>query len=169
MGMRWEQLFEELEAEFLAASRNEAEGDIAEMVHAEAATVPFASRIRHRVGEALNLRLRNGQTRRGVVREANHVWTMLHDGRRGSLIPHAAVSFAWPLGGAAPEQEGIATRITLGYVLRRLASSGVDLLVVSDGGDLRGRIALVGADYYEVRTETGVVAMPWHAIISIEG
>lgn len=167
--MRWEQLFEELEAEFLAASRREAEADIADMVHAEAATIPFASRIRHRVGHPLSVRLRSGRTRHGVVREANHVWVMLHDGSRGVLIPHTAVSFAWPLAGAAPAQEGIATRITLGYVLRRLASSGVDLLVSTDGGEMRGRLALVGADYCDLLTPTGVVAMPWHAIISIEG
>lgn len=167
--MRWKEFFEELEAEFQAASRYEAESQIADMVYAEAATIPFASRIRHSVGRQLSLRLRNGQTRHGAVREANHIWTLLHDGRRGSLIPHAAVSFAWPLGGAAPSQEGIANRITLGYVLRRLAGSGVDLLVASDGGDLRGRVALVGADYFDVRTHTGVVAMPWHAIVSIEG
>lgn len=166
--MRWDELFDELEAEFSAAFRQESEAEIVDMVHAEAATVPFADRIRHRVGQAIHVRLRNGETRQGTLNEANHVWVMIHDHTRRFLIPHTAVAFAWPLGGAAPELSGVSTRLTLGYALRKLAAAGLELRVLTDGGELQGRIGMVGADYCDVHSAAGVLAVPWQAIISIE-
>lgn len=167
--MRWDELFEELEAEFSAASRLETEAEIAEMVHAEAASVAFADRLRHRVGEQIHVRLRNSETRQGVLHEANHAWMMIHDRNRRFLIPHAGVSFAWPLAGAAPTLEGIASRLTLGYALRKIAGAGLGVRLVTDGGSLNGRIGMVGADYCDLRSRTGVVAVPWAAIVSVEG
>lgn len=167
--MRWDDLFEELEAEFLAASCLESEAEILEMVHAEAATVDLTDRLRHRVGAQIHVRLRNSETRHGVLHEANHAWIMIHDQHRRFLIPHAGIAFAWPLGGAAPRSEGIAGRLTLGYALRKIAAAGLEVRLLTDGGAMNGRIGMVGADYCDLRTPTGVVAVPWAAIVAIEG
>ncbi len=166
--MRWDELFEELEAEFSAAHRKENDAEIIDMVHAEAATIPFADRLRHRVGQRIQVRLRNGETRQGILDEANLVWSMIHDRNRRFLIPHAAVAFAWPLGGAAPELNGIPARVTLGYALRKLAAAGLDLRVLTDGGELHGRVGMVGADYCDIHGAAGSHAVRWDSIISIE-
>ncbi len=166
--MRWDDLFDELEAEFDAALRREQEEEIPHLVHAEAATVSLADRIRHRVGQRLHVRLRTGDLREGTVDEANHAWTMLHDGPRRSLIPHTGVAYAWPLAGAAPELKGISARLTLGYALRKIAESGMTVRLLTLGGELHGRVGLVGTDYIDVHTPTAALAVAWDAIVCIE-
>lgn len=166
--MRWDELFAELEAEFLAAEREETDAEIVEMVQAELATISFVDRIRGRVGEPITVRLRNGENRSGVLHEANLAWLMLHEGGRRFLIPYHGVAFAWPLGGAAPELAGVAARLTLGYALRTLAGSGLEVHVFSEGGELRGRIGRVGADSCDIHAQTTVITVPWRAILSIE-
>ena len=166
--MRWDELFTELEAEYHAALREETESEITEMVHAEAATIRFADRIRGRVGERLTVRLRNGETRQGRVNEANNVWSMLHEEHRRYLIPHSGVAYAWPLGGAAARIDGIAGRLTLGYALRALAGAGIEVRLVTEGGELLGRIGKVGADFCDLHTPTALITVPWAAILTVE-
>lgn len=166
--MRWDELFTELEAEYHAALREETESEIAEMVHAEAATIRFADRIRGRVGERLTVRLRNGETRQGRVNEANNVWSMLHEEHRRYLIPHSGVAYAWPLGGAAARIDGIAGRLTLGYALRALAGAGIEVRLVTEGGELLGRIGKVGADFCDLHTPMALITVPWAAILAVE-
>ena len=166
--MRWDELFTELEAEYNAALREETEAELADMVHAEAATIRFADRDRGRVGERLTVRLRNGQTRQGYVKEANNVWSMLHEDHRRYLIPHRGVAFAWPLGGAAAGVEGLAARLTLGYALRALAGAGIEVRLVTEGGEHRGRIGKVGADFCDLHTPAALLTVPWAAILAVE-
>lgn len=166
--MRWDELFTELEAEYNAVLREDTEAEIAEMVHAEAATIPLADRIRDRVGERLTVQLRNGQTRQGVLNEANNAWLMLHEEHRRYLIPHHGVAYAWPLGGAASKIDGIAGRLTLGYALRVLAGAGIEVRLVTEGGEQQGRIGIVGADFCDLHTRAAIITVPWTAILAVE-
>lgn len=166
--MRWDELFAELEAEFSASAHQESEAEITDMMHAEIATLSFVDRIRHRFGEELNLRLRNGEVRRGRVNDVTNAWVMLHEGHRRYLIPYAAIAAAWPLGGAASPASGVAAKITLGNALRALARGGVDVGVVTDGAALRGRLGKVGSDFVDVHAERAVLTVAWSALLSVE-
>lgn len=166
--MQWDEVFAELEAEFAAALREEDEAELAAMLHAEAATVTLADRIRGRKGHALQVRLRNGEIRSGKLQEANNVWLMLHDEHRRCLIPHAALSSAWPLAAAAPPLQGVSAKLTLGHALRALAAQSLSVYLLTDGGSVRGRIGRVGADFCDVHAKTGVLSVPWAAILSVE-
>src|SRR5699024_5525986 len=166
--MRWDELFTELEAEYNAALREETEAELADMVHAEAATIRFADRVRGRVGEQLTVRLRNGQTRQGYVKEANNVWSMLHEDHRRYLIPHRGVACAWPLRGSGAGFDGIAARLRLGYALRALAGAGVEVRLVAEGGEHRGRSGRVGADVCDLHTPAALLTVPWAAIPAVE-
>lgn len=167
--MNWQQVFDELEAELHGMRAGELQAEVAEMVHAEAATIGLADRLRNQVGRLVNVRLRNGDTRSGELKEANHAWLMLHGGSRRYLIPRGAVAFAWPLGGAAPQLSGVLARLKLGYALRKIAEEALAVTVVTDGGDLWGRIGMVGSDYCDVHTAAEVIAVAWRSILTIEG
>lgn len=166
--MRWDDLFEELEAQFAAAGRDEQEAEIPHLVHAEAASVSLTERIRHRLGHELNVQLRTGEKRYGILDEANHAWIRLRHDRHRYLIPLQGISYVWPLAGAAPRLSGVEAKLTLGYALRKLAESALEVRVVTDGGLLLGRIGMVGSNYCDLHTPTGILAVPWSGIISIE-
>lgn len=166
--MRWDNLFAELEAEFDAAERDEAEAEIIEMVQAEMVTVSAADRFRAKQGSMLTVRLRNGENRSGEIREANLAWIMLHDDRRRYLIPYSAIAFAWPLAPVAGQASGVSSRLTLGYALRALSAEGIEVHLLTNGGALRGVIGRVGKDFCDVHTPTAVMTVGWQAILSVE-
>lgn len=166
--MRWDELFAELEAELAGAKRQDTEAEVIDMMHAEAATIRLRDRIRHMSGSPINVRLRYGHTRRGVLTEANGTWLLLREDHRRHLVPIEAVAYVWPLRQAAPPLAGIMARLTLGHALRKLAEAGMDLQFLTEGGEITGRIGIVGRDYCDVHTPTGVLAVPWTAILAID-
>lgn len=166
--MRWDDLFEELEAQFSAAAHDEHEAEIPHLVHAEAASISLSERIRHRVGHELNVQLRNGEKKYGILDEANLAWIRLRHDVHRFLIPLHGISYAWPLAGAAPRLSGVEAKLTLGYALRKISENGFEVRVLTDGGTLIGRIGMVGSNYCDIHTQTAILAVAWSGIISIE-
>ena len=166
--MAWDDVFAELAAEFAAAEREEDEARLGDLVAAELAGTTFADRCRARGGSRLTLRLADGSSRTGTVRDATRAWVMLADGDRRTLVPLSAVVLAWPLHGSAPEPGLVEKRIGLGHALRALAEEQVAVLVRTTAGDHRGRIVRVGADHLDLAAEPGVLSVPWRALLSVD-
>lgn len=168
--MRWDDLFDDLQAQFLAAERALDEERLAELVEAEFAATSFTDRWRARRGQPLTVRLRDGSDRSGLVADVAVSWVVLAHGERRSLIPRAAVVLAWPLGGAAPEPSAVERALGLGHMLRTLAQDGAPVVLHTLAGAHRGRIVRVGADHCDLATGAGVgaVSVPWDALLSVD-
>lgn len=166
--MAWDEVFAELAAELAAAERGEEDARLGDLVAAELATTRFADRCRARRGRELTLRLQDGSTRTGTVRDATRAWVMIAGGDRRSLVPLSAVVLAWPLHGSAPEPGPVEARIGLGHALRALAEEQAGVLVRTVAGDHHGRIVRVGADYLDLASGDTVLSVPWRALLSVE-
>ncbi|HLS64170.1 MAG TPA: hypothetical protein VK060_12380 [Ruania sp.] len=166
--MAWDDVFAELAAELVAAEREEDEARLGDLVAAEVAGTTFADRCRARSGSQLTLRLADGSSRTGTVRDATRAWVILADGDRRTLVPLSAVVLAWPLHGSAPEPGPVEGRLGLGHALRALAEEQVAVLVRTSAGDHRGRIVRVGADHLDLVSEPGVLTVPWRAVLSVD-
>ncbi|WP_147917952.1 hypothetical protein [Ruania zhangjianzhongii] len=166
--MRWDDVFAELAAEFVAAEREESQAQLSALVAAEVAGTTFADRCRARRGQPLTVRLQDGSTRSGSVRDATRAWVLLAEGDRRSLVPLTAVVLAWPLHGSAPEPGPVEARIGLGHALRALAEQRLPALVCTATGDHRGQILRVGADHLDLAGDAGVLTVPWRALLSVD-
>lgn len=167
VGVRWDSLFADLQAQWEAELRAGDDAEIRDLAQAEAAGTRFGDRLRARRGASLTLRLADGSDRVGTVGDVAQEWVLLAEGERRHLVPVAAIALAWPLAGAAPAPSAIERGLGLGHVLRALAGEGQDVVVRTHGGDHTGLLARVGADHIDVAATTGVLSVPWSALLSV--
>ncbi|WP_156251926.1 hypothetical protein [Pseudactinotalea terrae] len=165
--MRWDSLFADLQAQWEAELRADDDAEIRDLAEAEAAGTRFADRLRARRGAPLSVRLADGSDRVGMVSDVAHEWVLLAEGERRHLVPVSAIALAWPLGGAAPAPGPIERGLGLGHVLRGLAGEGQDVVVSTRGGDYAGLLVRVGADHVDVAAATGILTIPWPALLSV--
>ncbi|MBZ2196379.1 hypothetical protein [Occultella gossypii] len=166
--MNWDDLFADLQAQFVAQQRAEQGELVADLVEAEVATTTFGDRVRAAKGRSVTARLVDGTDRRGLVTDAAPTWFVLGEGERRSLIRMDAVVAAWPLAGVAPAPGRVEQGLRLGHVLRALAADGAEVLTHTLGGMHRGRIVRVGADHLDLATAAAVLVVPWSALLSVD-
>lgn len=166
--MRWDDLFADLQAQFDAAAAQDVTLEVAELAEAEIAGTTIADRWRARRGQTLQMRLRDGSDREGVVADAAQEWVVLARGIRRSLIPRAAVVLAQPLGPSAPGASAVERALSLGHVLRALAQEHLEVLVHTMAGAYRGRLVRVGADHCDVLVAGRTLTISWQGLVSID-
>jgi hypothetical protein len=165
--VRWDDLFADLQAQWEAELRADDDVEIRELAEAEAAGTSFGDRLRARRGAPLTVRLADGSDRTGVVADVAQEWVLIAERERRHLVPVAAIAVAWPLGGAAPAPGAVERGLGLGHVLRALAAEGHDVVVRTRGGDHAGLLVRVGADHLDIAAHTGVLSIPWAALLSV--
>lgn len=157
----------DLQAQWEAELRAEDDAQIRELAEAEAAGTRFADRLRARRGAEITLRLVDGSDRVGRALDVAPEWVLLAEGERRHLVPVSAIAVAWPLGGAAPAAGRVESRLGLGHVLRALGNEGQDVVVRTLGGDHAGLLARVGSDHLDIAARTGVLSVPWSALLTV--
>ena len=152
VGMRWERLFADMEAQVAAMHRAELRALAADLVRAERAAVALSDRLRASIGHHLRLRLRGGSLVIGTLVDAAPEWLLLADGPvRRMLVPSAALVAVHGAGGqVAPPAGRVEGRLGLGHALRALARDRVPVSVETSAGSLTGRIERVGADHLDL-------------------
>lgn len=152
--VRWEDLFDDLEAEIAAGARAELTDRAAELARADAAGVGLVERLRGRVGGPVRLTLADGSTVAGRVVDVAERWSALADGARQHLVPHAAV--AWvegATGPAGPAATGVVERrLGLAHALRAISRDRSRVQVRTAAGTLAGVVVRVGRDYVDLDT-----------------
>ena len=149
--VRWDDLFEDMEAQLAAMTRSELDARVEDLTRAEHAGVALGARLRASGGTAMTVALDDGTLVRGRVASAAEHWFELEEGVRRHLVPLRAV--AWVQGVAplaAPGAGVVERRLGLAPALRALARDRVRVLVLTRGGTVAGRIARVGKDYVEL-------------------
>jgi hypothetical protein len=157
--MRWQRLFDDLEAQVEQADLAALEAEVADRTRREMARVRLADRLRASVGSSVVIRVSGLGPVAVVVEAAGPDW-VLGTERLGSeiLVPLRSVLAMTGLGSraAAPGSEGVVeARLGLGFALRRIARdrSTVSVILV-DGSAVHGVVERVGADAFDL-------AEPW--------
>ncbi|HSP36843.1 MAG TPA: hypothetical protein VLR26_03735 [Frankiaceae bacterium] len=156
--MRWELLFEDLEAQAEAADQADLDAEVRDRVRSEYARITILDRLRGSVGRPLDVRLRNGERERGRLRRVGADWLLIEpEPGRETLVPLQAVAVLGGVGSVGsrslePGSDGIvAGRLDLRHVLRAIVRDRSEVRVLLDDGALLSGVLLrVGADHVEL-------------------
>lgn len=154
--MRWEQVFEDLAAQWEAENRAQLRGEIADRTRRERAGVHLLDRLCAQLGEErpVDLDLLGGHRVRGVPVDLGADFVVLADGGARRFVRLAAVLALTGLvhRAAAASDVRAARRFGLGYVMRALARDRTTVVVDDVSGGRRvGTIGAVAADHLDLR------------------
>lgn len=154
--MRWDALFNDLEAQIAEGDRLVVETEISERARAETALVALADRLRGSLSAQVIVSLICGRTFQGALSHAGAEALVLNEARHQVLIPYAAVARYTGLGRLSlTEPSLVRQRIGLPSALRGLARNRTELAVTlrwpreTDNG-LTGVIDRVGSDFFDL-------------------
>ena len=154
--MRWERLFDELDARFDAEAALHRDAEIADRTRRERAQIALYSRLIANVGRgAISVRLPGTAGPRvitGTPTDVGPDWLLLVDTADQSvLVALAAVRSITGLRPGAQEASLVGRRFTLGAALREISRDrAIVHLVDVDGVVLTGTIDAVGADHLDL-------------------
>jgi hypothetical protein len=153
--MRWEQLFADLEAQFVEADPEDGAAEAASRDRAEYGRLRLVDRLRGASGRPVTLTCRGAGEVPGQLVEVGVDWLLLVDAQqRDVLVASAAVCAVAGLGAqtAAPAQLGaVERRLDLRRALRGLARDRATVqCLLDDGTTLAGTVDRVGADFLEL-------------------
>ena len=162
--MRWDALFDDMEAQLAAAERLELDSEIAERARTEAAAVELADRLRGSLGLRIGVYLASGSTFEGTLSHAGSEALVLTEPRHQLLIPYsAAVRYLGLSRLAVAEPSRVRQRLGLASSLRAMARDRASLAVLLSRGSagestLHGVIDRVGRDHLDLAVTADGVA-----------
>lgn len=184
--MRWERLFDDLEAQLDLLARQDLEAEVAEHTRAERGRVELGQRLAAAVGQDLRLKVRGLGWSPCRLLDAGADWVLVETdaqspGRgRELLVPLAALVAVERLGRTADLRPGAASRrFGLASALRAVSRDRAVVRVHDrDGDHLTGTIDRVLADHldltrhadHEVRragATRGSVSLPYAAVAAV--
>lgn len=153
--MRWEALFDDLEAQLDAAEAAELSAEVADRTRREVGLLRLVDRLRPALGHPVRLGVLGAGAANGRLLAVDPDWALLEEtGGREALLPLPAVLWVSGVGAgsAPPGAEGdVAARLDLRYALRGLVRDrSVLTVVLLDGTSVAGTADRVGADFVEV-------------------
>lgn len=178
--MRWDQLFDDLEAQLGAEERRDRDSEVADRTRRERANVELAARYVGALGASLRLRLVTGAQVQGELVDVGDDWLLVRLATgRDAVIPTAAVTgvVGLPLRASAART---ARRFGLGYAMRGLSRDRAAVAVTDTSGHVAtGTIDVVGADFVDLaehelgesrRREnvTSCRTVPFRAVVVVE-
>lgn len=148
--MRWDRLFEDLEAQVAAQTRLELDAEIAERTRIERSRVTLGGRVVGALGSEVVLRLRGGTVLRGRLEDSGDGWLLLLEaGGRQALVSGTALLGLSGLG--RPRDDTRARRFGIGTAVRGISRDRRAVVVTdTDGGTVHGTIDAVGADAFDL-------------------
>ncbi|MCD4849283.1 hypothetical protein LN996_00515 [Arthrobacter sp. AK01] len=154
--MRWDSLFDDLEAQFSAERALERESEISERARVELAAIELGDRLRAVAGSGIKIVLADGSIIRGSLRHVGGEWLGLVDGSREWLVPCASVLSYEGLGRSVRKPLSPMQRsLGISAALRALARDRAELIVylsarTGDGYKVQGVIDRVGRDHFDL-------------------
>lgn len=177
--MRWDDLFDDLEARGPADERARWDAELADRLEHETAQIALVNRLSGTGEDTVALQLGDASWVEGTVTGVGVGWVLLTaaGARRQVLVPTTAVSVVRGLGRhTGPPPSAVAARRTLVVALRALSRTSEPVVVRTRSGELRGTLTRTGADHVDVRTDDGArsgggstVTVPFGALLSVTG
>jgi len=167
VGMRWEALFRDLEAQAENDEHEHLRAQAAERTRGERATTVLAARIAATRGDVLAIELRDGSRVTGTVVDAGGEWVLLRDGMRERLVPlHASAAFEG-LSRRSDMLSRVEGALPITSALRALSRDRARVQVRA-GGSRTGVIGAVGRDHLDLSTDAGAtVVIPIAAVYEV--
>ncbi len=159
--MRWDALFDDMEAQLAASERLELDAEIADRARAETAAVELADRLRGSLGRRIGVYLASGSAFEGTLSHAGSESLVLAEPGHQLLIPYAAaVRYLGLSRLAVTEPSRVRQRLGLTSALRALARDRAGLAVLVSRGSagestLHGVIDRVGRDHLDLAVTAG--------------
>ncbi len=155
-GVRWEALFEDLEAQLEHEERAALAAEVAERTRAEQGRWTLGDRLRAGVGSDLTVVLGDGTTVRGRCAGAAAQWLVLRGEAGQALLPVEAVVLVRGLSRVvAPPPGVVERRLGLRHALRGLARERAGVRVRTRAGTVDGTLDRVGEDHVDVAEHPG--------------
>lgn len=150
--MRWERLFEDLEAQLTSDDAREIAAEVADRTRRERALVEVQARLLANIDAGPVSILIVGGALTGPLRGVGPDWLLIEPRLdRPTLVPLAAVQLITGLEPGAGQVSVVAKRFGLGPALRAISRDrAVVELTLTSGRALPGTIDVVGADYLEL-------------------
>lgn len=152
--MRWDGLFEDIEAHWADLGWQGTVAEAAELTRAEWSRLGVADRLRGARGVDLRVHLAWGEVLEARVRTVGLGWFGAHvAGGDSAVVPLAAVAaLEGDLGAARPVPEGAAAERGLAAALRGVARTRGTVTVLGRAGGVlvEGTVDRVGADHMDV-------------------
>jgi hypothetical protein len=151
--VRWERLFDDLEAQLEAGDRSELDVEVAERTRAELARVCLVERLRSARGTAVRLQVMGATDLRGVVQRVGPDWVLVRrDLGDEVVVSGPAILTIGGLGVAVATRPGVVeSRLGLGHIMRALARDRRIVAVgLRDGSWALGTVGRVGADFVDL-------------------
>jgi hypothetical protein len=155
--MRWDGLFNDLEAQAEQLDRHERAAEIQERARIEVGKLHLVDRLRPAIGTSLRLRCTADVSVTGVLLRIGPDWALLDEGGNHETVvvlgAVVSVSGLGRLSGPPGAGSAVSSRLALGHVLRGIARDRSSVQVhMADGGVLEGTVDRVGADFAELAT-----------------
>ena len=153
--MRWDALFDDMEAQLAARQRLDLEAEVAERALVDSAQVELADRLRGSLGLSIRVHVSSGTVFEGTLSHAGSEALVLDEPRHQLLIPYAAaVQYAGLSRLSVPEQSTVRRRLGLASALRGLAGGRARVTILASNGPaaagLHGVIDTVGRDFLDL-------------------
>jgi len=151
--MRWDRLFDDLEAQLEAADQAALVAEVADRTRRETATIRLVDRLRGAVDAPVRLHLQGGALVQGRVSRVGPEWVLVEEaGGVEHVVRLAAVTGVYGLpaavGGPASKVEA---RLGIGHVVRGVARDRLPVAVsLIDATTVTGTVDRVGGDYLEL-------------------
>lgn len=150
VGMRWEDLFADLEAQWQREQRAEQEAQLAGLVREERAAVAWTDRMATARGQTLSLITPAGRVT-GVLQDVGGDWLLLDESGHSVLVPVTAVLAISGLPLRSSDERRHTRRLGLGAALRGIGRDRASVTVHDTaGGQYTGSIDWVGADHLDL-------------------
>jgi hypothetical protein len=155
LAMRWERLFDDLEAQLRAADQDEFAAEVADRSRRELARLHLLDRLRRARGAVVELTVDGVGAISGVLSRVGPGWLLLDvAGQPSALVATTALVGVrgLPLAADEPSTVGaVESNLDLGFVLRVIARDRSPVAVVGrDGSHFTGTIDRVGADFVDL-------------------
>lgn len=178
--MRWDALFQDMEAQLAEEQRLALESEISERARAEMAGIALVDRLRASLGGDVGVLLSSGRRISGALAHVGSEWLVVNEAPHQWLVPYGAVVSYQGVGRGAVQDSGVRSRLGLASALRGLARDRSDVsvhLMAQQEAALVGVIDRVGKDHFDLAATTGdprrranvssVVTVPFAAVTAL--
>lgn len=154
--MRWQALFDDIEAQWAELGRQEFESEVTDRTQREQSAVRLRQMLAAHSGAPVEARLGAAGMVSGELHGVGADWMLLGDGMREVLVVLAAVMSVRGLGPHAGAPASLSDRLGLGHALRGvMRDRGEVEAALVDGSRVTGLIDRVGADHVVIVPRAG--------------
>lgn len=153
--MRWDRLFDDLEAQLAHADAEEFAAEVSDRTRREVATVALLDRFRSAIGTRIELAVEGAGAVSGVVRRVGPGWLLVEPTAHPALVVtgHAVLAVrGLPLAASDPATlSAIDSRLDFAHVMRAVARDRAEVtLRLRDESSAVGTVDRVGADFLDL-------------------